>query len=133
MKRFLFAAMTILASPMCVHAQTTTYATASVSFGNNSWSGVTIPGGLQSDGVTLFTGMKQAASVAPFCPTWVELWDGRGIDDGQAVGWIMDVPQGPGHYHVVYQGTFHVTWNWALWSYQWSITYGATVSYVAGG
>jgi hypothetical protein len=133
-KRLAFATITILflAVPPCGWSQTPVYGTATVGIGN-TWTGVNVPGGLWSDGVNIFTGMTQQATVAPFCPSWISLWGGTTLSDGTPVNWTVDVPQGPGHYHLVYSGTMHVTWNWFFMSYMTSVSYGVTVSYVQGG
>ncbi len=139
MKLSALAIVCVLAFPACGWAQTTTYGTATVALGGNTWSGVAVPGGLQTGGTsvfdqrrTVFDGMKQQATVAPFCPGWVDLWATDGstpvIEDGQGVNWTVDTPQGPGHYHSVYSGTFHVTWTWFCYTY--SISYGVITTYV---
>ncbi len=129
------AAVCVLVFPACSWSQTVNHGVANVALGGNSWGGAVIPGGLQDDtaGSQVFSGMKQQATVAPFCPGWVDLWGSVGpINDGDAVSWSMDVPQGPGHYHCYYVGTFRITWNWFYMSYTYSIDYGVTVTYVSG-
>ncbi len=132
MKIKFLSSIIFLLIPISLQAQT--YGTANVSLLSTT-SGVLVPNGLSSDGSIIFSNMRQQATVAPFCPNWVALWDVPNgnpiINNGDSVTWTVNVPQGPGFYHCVYNGTFKVYWNWFFMCNQYSISYSVTITYVS--
>jgi hypothetical protein len=105
------AAILSILIPAVAPAQMTMQGVVSVELGGNTWSGVTVSGGLQSGPVTEFYGMKQQAT---WLPQWVDIWNpnpaGTGLDGGQAVSWTADFPAVGGVNRCSYKGNVRIVW-----------------------